>query len=83
VAGVLPAAGAWIAGVVEADTDPGQQAPVNVSGLMLGTAGAAITAGAEVEATAAGKFITKDSGIAVGRAWDAAAADGDVIRILR
>lgn len=81
--GTTPAAGAWCPGVVAVDTDPGQQMPVNVSGIILVTAGAAIAADAEVQTDAAGKAITKAAGLALGRALDAAAADGDVIRILR
>ncbi len=82
-AGATPAAGAWCPGVVDADTDPGQQMPVNVAGIVLVTAGAAIAQDAEVQTDAAGKAITKAAGLALGRALDAAAADGDVIRILR
>lgn len=81
--GVTPAAGDWCPGVVQADTDPGQQMPVATSGIILVTAGAAIAQDAEVQTDAAGKAITKAAGLALGRALDAAAADGDVIRILR
>lgn len=81
--GVTPAAGAWCPGVVQADTDPGQQIPVGVAGAILVTAGGAIAQDAEVQTDAAGKAITKAAGVSLGRALDAAAADGDVIRILR
>lgn len=80
--GTLPAAGAWCPGVVDAATDPGQQAPVVVAGIALVTAGGAIAAGAQVEASAAGKAVTLSTGAAIGRALDAATADGDLIRIL-
>lgn len=82
-AGTTPAAGAWCPGVVQANSDPGQQMPVAAAGAILVTAGAAIALDAEVQTDAAGKAITKAAGITLGRALDAAAADGDVIRILR
>ena len=70
-------------GVVEADTENGGVAPANVMGVILVEAGAAIAAGAEVESDANGKAITKAAGVVNGVAWDAAAAAGDLIRIVR
>lgn len=52
-------------------------------GVILVEAGAAIAAGAEVESDANGKAITKAAGVANGIAWDAAAAAGDLIRVIR
>ncbi|WP_431287475.1 capsid cement protein [Roseateles chitinivorans] len=83
LAGAPTAAGAWSPGVAEVDCDPGLQAAVNASGIILVEAGAAIAAGAQVEADAQARAITLNAGAANGRALDAAAAAGDVIRILR
>lgn len=83
LAGGLCAAGAKALGSVAADTEAGGVAPVNVLGICLVTAGAAIAAGAEVQSDANGKAITKAAGVGNGFALDAAAADGDVIRIVR
>lgn len=57
--------------------------PVDVLGICLVTAGAAIAAGAEVESNAGGQAITLAAGKSNGIALDAAAAVGDVIRIVR
>ncbi|MDO5940635.1 capsid cement protein [Burkholderia cepacia] len=81
--GAICAAGAKALGTAEATADVGEQAPVNVQGILLVEAGAAIAAGAEVESDANGKAITKAAGISNGFALDAAAAAGDVIRIVR
>ena len=77
------AVGVKALGVCEADTDPDGVAPVNVQGVILVEAGAAIAAGAEVQSDATGRAITKAAGVGNGHAWDAAAAAGDVIRIVR
>lgn len=79
--GNVCAAGAAALGTVETDTPAGSPAPVNLHGALLATAGAAIAVGAAVETGAAGKVITKTSGIANGYAMDQALADGDIIRI--
>lgn len=81
--GNVCAAGSKALGVVEAGADAGEQAPVNTHGILLVEAGAAIAAGAEVESNAAGQAITKAAGVSNGFALDAAAAAGDVIRIVR
>lgn len=81
--GNVCAAGAVALGVCEADTDSSQQAPVNVTGILLVEAGGAVAAGAEVESDASGRAITKSAGVGVGHALDAAAQAGDVIRIVR
>ena len=75
--------GAKALGVVEADTELDGVAPANVMGVILVEAGAAIAAGAEVQSDAAGRAIPKAAGVANGIAWDAAAAAGDVLRIVR
>ncbi|WP_197329534.1 DUF2190 family protein [Ralstonia syzygii] len=70
-------------GTAEATADIGEQAPVNVSGILLVEAAAVIAAGVEVESDADGRAITKAAGVSNGFALDAAAAAGDVIRIVR
>lgn len=81
--GALAAAGAKGFGVVDINTDSGQQAPVQLTGVLLVEAGAAIAAKAEIEIDAAGRAITKNTGVSNGFAIDAATASGDVIRVAR
>jgi hypothetical protein len=81
--GAVPAAGAWCPGVTNAAYDAGEQAGVDAQGVILVEAGAAVTAGAEVQTDASGRAITKDAGVSLGRALDAATAAGDYIRVLR
>ncbi|MBN3006382.1 DUF2190 family protein [Chromobacterium alkanivorans] len=81
--GAVCAAGAKALGTAEANTDIGEQAPVNTHGILQVEAGAVIAAGAEVESDANGKAITKAAGIGNGFALDAASASGDIIRIVR
>lgn len=80
--GAVCGAAAKALGVANADTAVGNQAPVGVEGIALVEAGAAIAVGAEVESNALGKAITLAAGTSNGRALDAAAADGDIIRVL-
>jgi hypothetical protein len=77
------AAGAKPLGVTELDTDPGNMAPVNVLGIVLVEAGAAIAQGAEVQSDGTSRAITKAAGASAGTALDAASAAGEVIRIVR
>lgn len=81
--GAYAAAGARAFGTLEVETDAGQQAPVNVLGIVLVEAGAAIAAGAAVQSDASGRAITLAAGIENGVTLDAAAAAGDIIRIVR
>jgi hypothetical protein len=81
--GGVPAAGAAVVGVTEASAALGEQVPVNAQGVLLVEAGGAVAVGAEVETDAAGKAIAQSAGVTCGRALDLAAADGDIIRILR
>lgn len=69
-------------GVTESDAAIGEQVPVITLGTAIVTAGAPIAAGAAVEVGATGKAVTKAAGIAVGRALQAALADGDRIEVL-
>lgn len=82
-AGGLCGAGAKALGTVQADTEADSVAPVNVLGICLITAGAAVVAGVEVESDASGRAVTLTSGKSNGFAMDAATAAGDVIRIVR
>ena len=81
--GTVPADGVWCPGIANDNFDAGEMAGVNTHGALLVEAGAAITQGAEVQTDVAGKAITKAAGIALGRALDAAAAAGDIIRVLK
>lgn len=83
LAGAVPAAGAWCPGVANAGYDIGEQAGVDVTGAILVEAGAAVTAGTEVQTDASGRAITKDAGVGLGRALDAASAASEFIRVLR
>lgn len=74
-------AAAAVKGIARHDAATGEQLAIDVSGVVPVEAGAAIAAGAAVEANAAGKVITLASGVVVGRAVQAAAADTDLIRI--
>ncbi|GLH34004.1 DUF2190 domain-containing protein [Pseudomonas sp. BR1R-5] len=81
--GDMCAAGAKSLGTVAVDTEADNVAPVDVLGICLVTAGAAISVGAEVESDANGQAVTLAAGESNGIAMDAAAAAGDVIRIVR
>lgn len=81
--GDVAAAGDKALGVGATAADLGEQASVDVLGIVVVTAGAAIAAKAEVEVGANGKAITKAGGIGNGYALDAALVDGDTIRIVR
>lgn len=82
IAGAVPAAGTYSLGVADSNGAIGDMVPVQVAGTVVATAGAAISAGALVEVGTDGKLITKNTGISVGRALSAAAADGDQIEVL-
>lgn len=81
VDGNYAGAGAFALGVLEAATDTGKQAPVMTYGIAIVLSGAAITAGAGVESNAAGKAITKDTGVLLGYALDSAAGADEEIRV--
>ena len=70
-------------GVPNANYDIGEQAGVATHGVILVEAGAAVAVGAQVQSDATGRAITLAAGVAAGRARDAAAAAGDIIRVLR
>ena len=79
----MASAGERPLGVATTDFDTGEQASVATHGEILVEAGAAIAVGAEVESDASGRAVTKTTGVAFGVARDAAAAAGDIIRVLR
>ncbi|STQ91398.1 DUF2190 family protein [Iodobacter fluviatilis] len=81
--GNVCASGAKALGVIDAETAADSMAPANVLGVILVEAGAAITAGSEIQSDAAGRAIVKTTGAGNGFALDAATAAGDLIRIVR
>lgn len=70
-------------GVPNADYSVGEQAGVSTHGEILVEAGGVVAAGAQVQSDATGRAITLAGGVAWGRARDAAAAAGSIIRVLR
>lgn len=80
---VATAAGRAI-GVTRTDAAIGEFAPVDVIGMAVVAAGAAIAAEALIEVGAAGKAVTKSAGVVVGRLAPGAvaAADGDLIEVI-
>lgn len=80
-AGAPAGNGVYAPGVAELDCDPGLQASVNTHGVVLVEAGAAIAVDAQVQSDASARAITLAAGVSLGRAIDAAAAAGDVIRV--
>ncbi|ACL71498.1 phage-related putative exported protein [Thioalkalivibrio sulfidiphilus HL-EbGr7] len=81
-AGAVASAGGNALGVTRSEADTGDMTPVDVLGTTRVTAGAAITAGAAVQVGSDGKAITLAAGEKVGRALEAAGADGDLIEIV-
>lgn len=81
--GGVATAGAPVLGIPVSGFDAGEQASVATHGEILVEAGAAIVVGVELESDATGRAVTKTTGVAFGRARDAAAAAGDIIRVLK
>ncbi|HCY15612.1 MAG: DUF2190 domain-containing protein [Curvibacter sp. GWA2_64_110] len=79
--GAVPAAGAKVLGVANANYDQGEQAGVGVLGILLVEAGAAVAVDDDVQTDATGRAITKAAGVYAGRALDAAGAAGVLIRV--
>jgi hypothetical protein len=73
--------GAKALGVLNANTNSGNQAPVMTIGIALTYTGAEINQGAKVQSDANGKAITFASGEVNGYALDAAAGADELIRI--
>lgn len=80
--GAVPAAGARVLGVPNADYALGDDAGVDVLGVLVVESGAAITAGADVQTDASGRAITLAAGAKAGWALDGATAAGELIRVV-
>ncbi|MFJ5507732.1 DUF2190 family protein [Pectobacterium jejuense] len=77
-------AGAAALGVAEVDGAAGDAVPVNVLGIVVVEAGAAIERGKSVQSDESARAVLlTEAGVSNGIALDAALAEGDVIRILR
>ena len=82
LAGAVPAAGAGFVGVSRTSAAIGELVAVDVAGVATVEAGAAVAKGALVETNNVGKAITRSSGVALGRALEAASGDGVKINVL-
>lgn len=80
--GAPATAGGNAGGVARSDGAVGELIPLDVLGTAVVTAGAAVAKDAAIEVGTAGKAITKTTGVAVARALEAAAADGDRIEVM-
>lgn len=81
--GAAVSAGGNAIGTADVAAVSGDRYNATVMGTALAVASAAISAGALVEvSTTVSKVVTKSTGVAIGRALSAAAADGDIIEIL-
>ena len=67
VDGAVPAAGAAIAGFTRTSASVGDLVPVDAGGTVTAESGGAIAAGAAVEVDNAGRVVTQNTGIKVGR----------------
>lgn len=82
-AGAVPAADAYVLGVVRQAAVSGDKITVDVQGTAIVEAGAAITAGASLKVDSSGRVITwVTSGARVGIALQAATAAGQLIEVL-
>jgi len=82
-AGAIATAAGNAVGFTQTGGALGDRVPVTAVGTAIAIASAAIAVGAAVEVVGSvGKVVTKTSGVAVGRALTAAAADGDLIEVL-
>lgn len=80
---VCNSAGVQIAGVLQnKPTAAGMAATVCASGITKVIAGAAVTAGAELEVNASGRLITATTGDVVAIALEDAAGDGSIMSVL-
>lgn len=83
-AAVCSAASDTVLGIIQDDVASGQASLIRVTGITKWVASAAISIGAVVGTTAAGKAVTKSANNdkIAGIALSAAAADGDIISVL-
>jgi hypothetical protein len=80
---VLAGAGEKSVGVLQdKPLDIGHAGAVGFNGITKAIAGAAITAGSEVEVGTDGKLITLDTGVSLGTATTSAGADGEQFSLL-
>lgn len=80
--GAVPAAAARCLGVARTNGAIGDRVTVDVDGTTIAEAGAAVAVDAALELDSSGRFITKASGVTVGRALSAASASGQMIEVL-
>lgn len=80
--GTVCGVGAKPLGVLNANTNLGEMAPISCAGIALVYSGAAISIGAKLQCDAAGKAITYSSGAVVGYALDASTGADELIRVL-
>jgi predicted RecA/RadA family phage recombinase len=74
-------AGVNIIGIAATSANTGDLFPLNQSGVFLAEAGAAVTAGAHLEVDSLGRFIPLAAGKAVGVAYSAATAAGQLMQV--
>lgn len=79
--GTVCSAGAKPLGVLNANTNLGEQAPLACIGIALVYSGAAISMADKLQCDAAGKAITYSSGAVAGYALDAATGADELIRV--
>lgn len=84
VAGVQTGAAGNALGVAETAAAIGEKFPVDVIGTAIVEAGAAIAAGALVEADASGRAVTKAAGVTLGRLapGEVALASGQLVEVI-
>src|SRR5690606_9107063 len=79
--GDICANGAKALGVLNADTDLNEQAPVTTAGIALVLTGNSVSLGDKLQSNGSGKAITFSSGEANGYALDAANGADELIRV--
>jgi hypothetical protein len=80
--GTAPAAGARVLGFTTFLAAAGDRVTVSVLGSTIAEAGAAVAVDALLEVDAQGRVITKTTGVAVGRALQAASGVGQMVEVL-
>lgn len=80
--GAVPSANGNALGVTRTSGAQGDLVPVDVMGTALVEASAAISAGAAVATTNDGRAVTYSTGVAVGRALQAASGAGALVEVL-
>lgn len=79
----VPAAGAACKGVSGDSAAVGESVSIKARGWIIVESGAAVARGADVETDNVGRAITRNAGVSLGRALDAATAAGQFIRVDR